>query len=399
MSDHIKKENNIKFGGTKKISLADSISVVAKRENDTWGMFDENWGFVVHDIPEEFRTETKYKNFLLSKKEEDEKRIRLKSKPYNYVIEPTNICNLQCPLCSTGVGAETRDKGKMTLENFKKFIDEIKDVAVQISLQNWGESTLVKDLSLMIKYAADNKIFINLSTNFSINYSKNYLEELMKSGLGVLLIDVDGTTNEVYKKYRVSGDLDIVIDNIRTVVKFKKENNIKYPIIKTKMLVMKHNEHQINDFKKLSKELGVDQIELGNIQINPKTAKNWLPDNPEYKYASYEQSRDVEPCHWPWSGMVVNWNGDVSPCCIVDDSNSDFGNIFDVGLDKLWNNEYYISARSEFAKEKEMTKFTICNMCKNDTHNPNLFRVGDTFSITSNPSVKIRDSANKSQYN
>lgn len=399
MNNNIKKENNIKFGGTKKISLADSISVVAKRENDTWGVFDENWGFVVHDIPEEFRTETKYKNFLLSKKEEGEKRIRLKSKPYNYVIEPTNICNLQCPLCSTGVGAETRDKGKMTLENFKKFIDEIKDVAVQISLQNWGESTLVKDLSLMIKYAADNKIFINLSTNFSINYSKNYLEELMKSGLGVLLIDVDGTTNEVYKKYRVSGDLDKVVDNIRTVVKFKKENNIKYPIIKTKMLVMKHNEHQINDFKKLSKELGVDQIELGNIQINPKTAKNWLPNNPEYKYASYEQSRDVEPCHWPWSGMVVNWNGDVSPCCIVDDSNSDFGNIFDVGLDKLWNNEYYISARSEFAKEKEMTKFTICNMCKNDTHNPNLFRVGDTFSITSNPSVKIRDSANKLQVN
>ena len=52
-------------------------------------------------------------------------------------------------------------------------------------------------------------------------------------------------------------------------------------------------------------------------------------------------------------------------------------------------NEYYISARSEFSKEKEITKSTICNTCKNDTHNPNLFRVGDTFSITSKPIVKI----------
>jgi radical SAM protein with 4Fe4S-binding SPASM domain len=386
-----KEEMDIKLGGTKKISLSDSISITAKRENDSWGIFDENWGFVIHDIPKKFRTKSKYNNFILSKREEEEKKIRLKSKPYNYVIEPTNICNLQCPLCSTGVGAKTRDKGKMTLENFKKFIDEIKDVAIQISLQNWGESTLVKELPLMIKYASDNNIFVNLSTNFSVNYSENYLEELMKSGLGVLLVDLDGTTNEIYKKYRVSGDLDQVLKNIEMIVKFKKKYNIKYPIIKTKMLVMKHNEHQIEDFKKLSKKLEVDEIELGNIQMNPNTAKDWLPKNPEYRYATYEQDGEVEACHWPWSGMVVNWNGDVSACCIVDDANSDFGNIFEFGLEKVWNNEYYVSARSEFSKEKDMTKHTICNICKNNTHNPNLFRIGDTFSITSNSNVKLRD--------
>lgn len=58
----------------------------------------------------------------------------------------------------------------------------------------------------------------------------------------------------------------------------------------------------------------------------------------------------------------------------------------------LWNNEYYVSARSEFSDTKKMTKLTICNVCKNDTHNPNLYRVGDTFSITMNPNTKYRDS-------
>ena len=56
----------------------------------------------------------------------------------------------------------------------------------------------------------------------------------------------------------------------------------------------------------------------------------------------------------------------------------------------IWNNEYYVSARSEFTKTKEMSKFTICNMCKNDTHNPNLFRVGDSFSLTLNRSAQNR---------
>jgi len=56
----------------------------------------------------------------------------------------------------------------------------------------------------------------------------------------------------------------------------------------------------------------------------------------------------------------------------------------------LWNNEFYVSSR--FSQTKSMTKLTICNICKNDTHNPNLFRVGDTFSITMNPKTELRGS-------
>jgi radical SAM protein with 4Fe4S-binding SPASM domain len=380
---------NPSFEGTQTISLSDSVTVSSKKENDSWGAYDEKWGFMFNDIPKEFLTKNKLENFLLARKEEDEKKIRLKSKPYHYVIEPTNVCNLHCPLCSTGIDAETRPKGILTLDKFKKLIDEIKDVALELYLQNWGESTLVKNLPDMIKYATENKIFVNLSTNLSINYSEGYLENLLKSGLGKLVIDIDGTTQETYGQYRVGGKLETVLENTRKAVKFKKENNIKFPLISTKMLVMKHNEHQIDDFKKLSKELDVDQIELNNIQINPNTAKSWLPDNPEFRYASYEKTGSVEPCHWPWSGFVVNWNGDVAPCCIVDDSDSDFGNILEDGLEKIWNNNYYVSARSEFSKDKDITQSTICNACKNDTHNPNLFRVGDTFSITSKPFVKV----------
>ncbi len=383
-------QNSSIFKGTKTISLSDSLTVTTRKENESWGKFDEKWGFIFDDIPKEFLTEKKIENFILARKEEDEKKLHLQSKPYHYVIEPTNICNLHCPLCSTGINAETRSKGTLTLEKFKKLIDEIKDVAIELYLQNWGESTLVKNLPEMIKYATDNKIFVNVSTNFSIDYSKDYLENFLKSGLGKLVIDIDGTTQEIYEKYRVSGKLETVLKNTQTAVKFKKENNLKFPIITTKMLVMKHNEHQIDDFKKLSKELNVDQIELNNIQINPNTAKSWLPDNPEFRYASYEKSGDTDPCHWPWSGFVINWSGDVAACCIVDDPSSDFGNILDDGLEKIWNNEYFISARSEFSKDKEITKDTICNMCKNDTHNPNLFRVGDTFSITSKPFVKVK---------
>ena len=60
-----------------------------------------------------------------------------------------------------------------------------------------------------------------------------------------------------------------------------------------------------------------------------------------------------------------------------------------IEVKKLWNNEYYMSARSVFLKQKNHSKSTICDMCRNDTHNPNLFRIGNTFSITSNKNVQI----------
>jgi MoaA/NifB/PqqE/SkfB family radical SAM enzyme len=381
--------SQIRLGASKTFSVADGVSIKSRRNHDDWGQFDEDWGFRIHDVPEEFRTQLKKENYDLAKKEENEKKVVLESMPYNVVIEPTNSCNLQCPLCSTGIGAQTRKKGILEFENFKKLIDELKDTVLQLSLQNWGEATLVKDLPKMIKYASDNGIFTRLSTNFSVKYNDGFFKELMTSGLGILVIDLDGTDQVTYEKYRKNGNLELVLENTKKAVELKKENSLKFPIIQARMLVMKHNEHQIEEFRKISKELNVDEIELGNIQVNPNTAKHWLPSNQEFVYETYLKERKVTPCHWPWSGLTINWDGGVSPCCVIDDEKSDFGDIFKEGIKKLWNNEYYVSARSVFSTEKKGSKFTICDICKNDTHNPNLFRIGNTFSITSNKNVQV----------
>lgn len=386
MSENLKNEA-LFLGASKRFSVADGTRLKAKKIDNKWGTFDDDWIFPIAEVPDEFLSESKYKNYILAKKEEDEQKLILKSKPYHVDIEPTNICNLHCPLCSTGIDAKTRKKGKLSLENFKKLVDQIKETVLHLSLQNWGESTLVDDLPKMIRYATDAKIFTRLSTNFSIKYDDKYLNDLLKSGLGRLVIDIDGTTQEVYEMYRHGGNLKTVLNNTRMAMKIKKEKGLKYPIIQTRMLVMKHNEYQIDDFKKLAKELDVDEMELGNIQLNPNTAAEvWLPKNEDFVYNTYRGERINTPCHWPWSGLVINWDGGVSPCSIVDDQGTDFGNIIESNIMEIWNNEYYVSARTTWSKNAKRTKTTICNICKNDTHNPNLLRVGDTFSLTLNRS-------------
>ena len=341
---------------------------------------------LISHIPEELIDEKRLKNFFLAREEEKKKLTKLNSLPYHYVVEPTNSCNLRCPLCPTGLGIDSRKKGTLKIDAFKKILNKIESSALEIYLQNWGEATLLKYLPEMIKLCSDRKIYTNLSTNFAINYKNDFLLNLIKSGLTVLHIDLDGTTNESYSKYRRNGNLDIVLKNIKEVVKLKKDLGLKYPIIETTMMAMNHNEHEIEDFKELSKQLNVDQFNVGKIQINPnlESSKRWLPKNEEHIYSSYLNKEKVvpDPCHWPWSGMVINWDGNVSACCIVDDVEADFGNIFNTELKEVWNNNKYISSRSEFDDKKEISEKTICNICKNDTHNAKLNRKGESFSIS-----------------
>ena len=111
-------------------------------------------------------------NVALSKSEMQEGVTQVKSRPYRIIIDPTNYCNLKCTLCSTGNGGSNRDRGHMPLEQFKAFVDEIKDHTIEMFMTNWGESTLHKQIIEMISYAESNHIQTFLSTNFSLKYKR-----------------------------------------------------------------------------------------------------------------------------------------------------------------------------------------------------------------------------------
>ena len=89
----------------------------------------------------------------------------------------------------------------------------------------------------------------------------------MKAVLDRLIISIDGTTQEVYEQYRVGGNLDKVMEGAKNIVKWKKELKSKTPFIVFQFLVVKPNEHQMEDVKKLAKEMGVDDVWFKTAQV------------------------------------------------------------------------------------------------------------------------------------
>ena len=66
-------------------------------------------------------------------------RLEVKHPPFRLWIEPTNICNLRCPMCPQSLN-QLESMGHMSMDLFARVIDEVKDFAFDINLHHTGES-------------------------------------------------------------------------------------------------------------------------------------------------------------------------------------------------------------------------------------------------------------------
>ena len=71
--------------------------------------------------------------------------------PVELVMDPSNLCNLHCPLCPTGQGRNERSKGKMSFVNFRKIIDELGAYLYRVDLHNWGEPFLNDEIDCLFE--------------------------------------------------------------------------------------------------------------------------------------------------------------------------------------------------------------------------------------------------------
>jgi len=316
----------------------------------------------------------KLQNYLLIEHEKQSRQECVSGFPYWLTIDPTNFCTLRCPFCPTGQARGSRTKGTLSFENFKKIMDELGPYLIHIDFCNWGEPLLNKEIFEMIKYAKQYNVDTKIDSNFN-HFSDRDAEDMVLSGLDKLIVSIDGATQGTYSKYRIGGDFNTVINNLKLLIKKKNELAKSNPYICWQFLVFRHNEHEIEEAKKIGADLGVDNVSITKAFIGNK---DWIPLNEEYSHYKKEEIKEEftskhfkspqdRICNWPWEAIVINPNGSVSPCCSVEDEKDDFGNILVNSFREIWNNEKYRRAR-RFIKNKEETVKENNNICIGCSH-------------------------------
>ncbi len=295
-----------------------------------------------------------------------------KGLPMSLSVEPTTACNLRCPECPSGLRSFTRPTGKISAATFEKIIDELHKTLIYLTFYFQGEPYLHPQFTDMVHYAHSKRIYTATSTNAHFLSLEN-AEKTVKSGLDKLIISIDGTSQETYEAYRKGGKLQKVIEGTQNMVLMKKKLRSRTPHLVFQFLVVRPNEHQINEVRKLTKEMGVNELQLKTAQIyDYQNGSDLLPSDQSFsRYAlqndgSFRIKNDFkDECWRMWQGCVITWDGRVVPCCFDKDAHHVLGNVLEQDFRTIWQSAEYQAFRTQLFNNR--SQIEICKNCTEGT--------------------------------
>lgn len=291
-------------------------------------------------------------NQSLLQRELREQRTVLASHPTTLMLDPASVCNLRCPFCPTGAGYGDFPRTVLSPEQFSRIVGNLRaDLIQRVELYNWGEPLLNPNLADFIRFFSERKAETEVSTNFSQrDYDETYLATLVTSGLSTLIVSIDGATQETYERYRIRGNLERVLGNMRRLVAVMREMRSETPTVVFKMLLNRHNQDEVEAAERLAQELGVVFL------LNEKF---WCPDEVREEWAAGDasvpsplQGYTIEPeavistyCRQLWESVIVTATGDVHPCCLTYEPEHAIGNLANEDVMAIRNNERAVYLR------------------------------------------------------
>jgi len=260
----------------------------------------------------------------------------------------------------------------LEMDFFKLMIEQQKKTLINLTFYFQGEPYLNPGFLDMVQHASANDIFTITSTNAHYLNDEN-AKKTIESKLNKLIISIDGTTQQSYEQYRIGGQLDAVIEGTKNILKWRKELKSKTPYVVFQFLVVKPNQHQINDVYKLAEALGVDEVKLKTAQVYDFENGNELIPTIE-KYSRYKKNSNgkwsiknklLNQCWRMWSGCVITWDGLVVPCCFDKDAKHQLGDLKKNTFSEIWQSDKYNTFRKSILKSRK--EIDICTNCTEGT--------------------------------
>lgn len=291
--------------------------------------------------------------------------------PETGMIEPTNLCNLACPTCPTGTG-KIKPLPSMTLARFDHVLGALAPKMRNLALWNYGEPLLNRELPTMIAHAKDAGVaVVKVSSNVHFLDGARGLA-LLRSGLDVLILSVDGASQATYQTFRKDGDFERVATSVAWLCAEKKRLGLERPRIELQFIAMRHNEHELPEMRRLARAWGVDKLRIKTVGADDESAKELVPVTRLLsRYEADHRTPNVRHafCTMAWDHTVVNVDGSVTPCCYLrPDMGEAFvmGNVFATSFPAIWRGEKYRAFRASMLAGRE--SMPVCHRCRGGTH-------------------------------
>jgi radical SAM protein with 4Fe4S-binding SPASM domain len=262
----------------------------------------------------------------------------------------------------------------MKNELFESIVNQLPELSYLIFYFQ-GEPFLHTGLLDMVSYASRRGIYTATSTNAHF-LNNEAAQKTVTSGLDRLIISIDGASQDTYQAYRVGGRLEKVIEGTENILRWKKELKSKTPHVIFQFLVVKPNEHQIEEINTLARQLGVDEVKLKTAQIYDfENGSKLIPSIDKYsryqknERGSYSIKNGLsDECWKMWHSCVITWDGKVVPCCFDKDAHFVMGDLNKNSFEEIWKGDKYDLFRKALFSSRSSIE-----MCKNCTEGAKVF--------------------------
>ena len=250
------------------------------------------------------------------------------------------FCNHKCTFCSNP--DERTIKAQVNLNDFKNVMDNIvKYVDVyELGLSAKGEVLINKDLIEIIAEAKNQyKIkYVYITTNGSL-LNKQKLLELFEAGLDSIKISINGIDRESYKDIHLFDDFDVVVENVKEILRFKKST---YPKLSVMLSAVTEIDEDIlqNAFKDIFKE---------NYDLINKVMRYKLMYTSKHLSENLDQEV-TKKCAYPFNEIYVNADLNLVLCCNDYFGEFNFGSLIDNDFLTLYNSKEFEEIRNMHIK-------------------------------------------------
>ena len=295
--------------------------------------------------------------------------------PVELAFEPINLCNAKCFCCPyTYLEKDKEYRGKrMSEENIRVLLE---DFASGIKRHNIDPSnTIVKpwrysdplvcpDLELVFEICQKHGLKISLTTN-AVSFGEKKCDLISKyiDSIATINISIIGYTKEEIREW-----MDIDWDVTQARLKMIRD---KYPTISRKMNI--GLKHKIQDPKREHYAPVIQQIQqltLGKV----KKKTNWLENRLVYNKFDDDgldfkisEKQFVQGCAMVYGKILrtleVLVDGQAVLCCDDATGQTDFGNVFDIGVSGVWKNVSHYHQLIYDTTYNDKKKNMMCNTC------------------------------------
>ncbi len=303
------------------------------------------------------------------------------SLPLKINVEVASICPLRCDYCVLADLQSYRRKKLMGYEDFLRVWKFMEVFTTEVEFTG-GEPLMNQHVFDMIKKTRETGVKSTLTTNASL-LTENKILNILDARPTNILIAYDSSDPETYESTRKKGKANKLVDNVKTMIRLKKERGLHFPNIILQMVIHKKNQYDAQDFLQEARQIGADVANLKPVFMWPGESgeyekmmldKYLIPGHPMSYYRLDDNGNLMntrEPGVCPNMQHVhIGSGSEVIPCWYILKNTYVAGYAADTPFFDIWYSDEYLAYRRQM---KEGTVNKGCSKCIG-MYNPALWK-------------------------